>query len=50
MTFSRELNEKMINYMKEIGYPNITSDQADEYLGSLAGLYLIFYEIEKEKK
>jgi len=49
MTFSEELKQKMISYMREKYDLDITPEQADEYLRSLADLYFAFYETKKRE-
>ena len=50
MAFSEQLKARMIRYALEKYDKKITSEEAEEYLRSLANVYLAFYEIEKQKR
>jgi hypothetical protein len=49
-SFSDTLKERMMNYALEKYGKKITPEEAEEYLRSLANVYLAFYEIERQKR
>ncbi len=49
-SFSDSLKERMIKYALEKYGRKITPEEAEEYLRSLAKVYLAFHEIERRKR
>jgi hypothetical protein len=49
-SFSDDLKARMIRYAQKKYDKDITPEEAEEYLRSLANVYLAFYEIEKYKR
>ena len=49
-SFSDSLKQRMIRYALEKYDKKITPEEAEEYLRSLANVYLAYYEIEKGKR
>jgi hypothetical protein len=47
--FSQQLKDRLAKYFKERKGITITSEQADEYLDSMADLYKCFIAMVKEK-
>lgn len=47
--FSQQLRDQLIKYFKERKGVDITLEQADEYLNSMADLYKCFIVLTKEK-
>ena len=50
LSFSKDLIAKMKTYAHEKFGQELTDETADQYLGSLARVYLAFAEIERKRK
>jgi hypothetical protein len=48
--FSQKLRERIINYFSQNNNISITHEQADEYLNSMADLYMCLIKITKGKR
>ena len=48
--FSEELRKKLVEYFKRNHKLDITNEMADEWLDSMADLFLVFSEINTDKQ